>query len=87
VRWRTQDASGAKVIEAHKSKLRTRLAEMCSQMGAREPGLLADQLFLLMEGAQVSTQTLGARGPARNVACAAEALIDAHLPASWGSGG
>jgi AcrR family transcriptional regulator len=71
-----------KVIEAHKSKLRTRLAEMCVQMGAREPGLLADQLFLLMEGAQVSTQTLGARGPARNVARAAETLIDAHLRAS-----
>jgi hypothetical protein len=43
--------------------------------------LLADQLFLLMEGAQVTTQTLGARGPARNVARAAEMLIDAHLRA------
>jgi len=51
-------------------------------MGAREPGLLADQLFLLMEGAQVSSQTQGARGPARNVARAAETLIDAHLRAS-----
>jgi hypothetical protein len=45
-------------------------------------GLLADQLFLLMEAAQVTTQTLGTRGPARNIARAAKMLIDAHLRAS-----
>src|SRR5437899_4002035 len=68
-----------KVIEAHKAKLRARLVQICTQMGAREPRLLADELFLLMEGAQVTTQTLGVRGPARNVARAAKMLIDAHL--------
>jgi len=51
-------------------------------MGAPEPGLLADQLFLLMEGAQVTIQTLGVRGPARNVARAAKMLIDTNLRAS-----
>jgi len=35
-----------------------------------------------MEGAQVTTQTLGVRGPARNVARAAKMLIDAHLRTS-----
>jgi len=40
---------------------------------------LADQLFLLMEGAEVTRQTLGPRGPAGNVARAAEMVIDAHL--------
>ncbi len=77
-----KDHPARKVIEAHKTKLRTRLAQMCNQMGVRGPGLLADHLFLLMEGAQVTTQTLGVRGPARNVARAAENLIDAHLRAS-----
>ena len=77
-----KDHPARKVIEAHKTKLRTRLAQMCNGMGAREPGLLADHLFLLMEGAQVTTQTLGVRGPARNVARAARTLIDAHLGAS-----
>ena len=76
------DHPARKVIEAHKAKLRARLAGMCTQMGVRTPGLLADQLFLLMEGAQVTTQTLGARSPARNVARAAEMLIDAHLRAA-----
>ena len=70
-----------KVIEAHKAKLRKQLAEMCIRMKARDPRLLADQLFLLMEGAQVTIQTLGANGPAKNVARAAEMLIDAQLRA------
>lgn len=77
-----KDHPARKVIEAHKSKLRARLTEMCARLGARKPRLLADQLFLLMEGAQVSTQILGVRGPARNVDRAAESLIEAHVRAS-----
>lgn len=73
-----KDHPARKVIEAHKSKLRSRLAELCLRAGASEPALLADELFLLMEGAQVST-VLGVRGPARNVGRAAETLIDYHL--------
>lgn len=70
-----------KVIEVHKAKLRSRLMQVCTRMGAPEARLLADQLFLLMEGAQVSAQTLGAHGPARNVARSAKMLIDSHLRA------
>jgi AcrR family transcriptional regulator len=67
-----------KVIETHKTKLRARLAELCRQADAKDAALLADQLFLLMEGAQVST-ILGVRGPAKNVLRAADALIDSQL--------
>jgi AcrR family transcriptional regulator len=70
-----------KVIEAHKAKLRSRLMQVCTRMGAPEARLLADQLFLLMEGAQVTVQTLGVHGPARNVARSAKMLIDSHLRA------
>jgi len=77
-----KDHPARKVIGAHKAKLRARLVQICTQMGAPEPALLADQLFLLMEGAQVTKQTLGIRGPARNVARAAQMLIDTHLRAS-----
>jgi AcrR family transcriptional regulator len=77
-----KDHPARKVIEGHKAKLRSRLAAICGEMKARDPGLLADQLFLLMEGAQVTTQTLGVRGPARNVARGAEMLIEMHLRAS-----
>ena len=72
------DHPARKVIEAHKGKLRARLAQLCRQAGAREPSLLADELFLLMEGAQISI-VLGVRGPARNVSRAADTLIDSHL--------
>lgn len=72
------DHPARKIIETHKSRLRARLAQLCRQAGAREPALLADQLFLLMEGAQVSI-VLGVRGPARNVSRAADALIDSQL--------
>lgn len=68
-----------KVIEAHKKKLRARLVELCTRANARQPQLLADQLFLLMEGAQVTVVTLGVRGPARNVVPAAKALIKSQL--------
>lgn len=73
-----KDHPARRVIESHKAKLRARLAELCQRTGAREPALLADELFLLMEGAQVST-VLGVRIPARNVARGADALIDSHL--------
>jgi AcrR family transcriptional regulator len=74
-----KDHPARKVIETHKAKLRARLTELCLASGARQPQLLADHLFLLMEGAQVAAITLGVRGPARNVAPAAESLIEAHL--------
>lgn len=74
-----KDHPARKVIENHKSNLRNRLANLCMQMQASDPELLADELFLLMEGAQVSIQTLGRRGPAKNVARAADKLIAAHL--------
>jgi len=76
-----KDHPARKIIEAHKARLRSQLAAICARMKAGNPRLLADQLFLLMEGAQVTTQTLGVRGPARNVARAAKMLIDAHLRA------
>ena len=49
-------------------------------MGTSDSDVLADQLFLLMEGAQVSSRVPGARVSASNVSRAARALIDAHLP-------
>ena len=72
------DHPARKIIEAYKSELRSRLAELCQLAGASEPAVLADELFLLMEGAQVSI-VLGVRGPARKVGRAADTLIDSHL--------
>jgi AcrR family transcriptional regulator len=76
-----RDHPARKVIEAHKAKLRSRLIQICIRIGVGEPRLLADQLFLLMEGAQVTAQTLGVHGPARNIARSAKMLIEMHLRA------
>ena len=75
------DHPATQVIKTHKAKLRARLAELCTRIGASDARLLADELFLLMEGAQVSAQTPGARAAAASVVRAAAALIDFHLPA------
>ena len=72
------DHPATKVIKAHKARLRARLAELCVRIGAGDSRLLADQLFLLMEGAQVSAQTPGARAAAQSVARAAAVLIDSN---------
>jgi|SRR5882672_3277649 len=76
-----RDHPARKVIETHKAKLRSRLTQICIRIGVPEPRLLADQLFLLMEGAQVTMQTLGVKGPAKNIARSANTLIDMHLRA------
>jgi AcrR family transcriptional regulator len=68
-----------RVIEEHKRDVRAHLTGVCTEMGVTEPAELADSLFLLMEGAQTSVQSLGHAGPARAIAGAATALIDAHL--------
>src|SRR2546422_1396147 len=72
-----KDHPARKGSEAHKAKLRIRLAEMCARLGARQPRLLARQPFLLMERVEVSTQLLGVHRPPRDVAIAAESVIEA----------
>ena len=60
------------VSEQHKAELRRRLVAMAADMGARDPALLGDGLFLLLEGALVSSQIFHAESPSGNVARAAE---------------
>ncbi len=75
------DHPARKVIEEHKAEIRAHLIAVCREMGAADADSLGDSLFLLIEGAQASTQTLGHAGPARAMARAADALIGAHLHA------
>lgn len=74
------DHPGRKIIEEHKTEVRSRLRRLCTAVGARDPAALADGLFLLMEGAFSSTQTLGHSGPGNSLARAADALIESQLP-------
>ena len=67
------------VIEQFKIAQRDRLVSLCATIGAAEPELLADELFLLLEGARVCAQSLGPRGPASRLSRMGEALIAAHI--------
>jgi AcrR family transcriptional regulator len=71
-----------RVIEAFKSAQRNRLARLCSAAGAPQAELLADELFLLIEGARVSLQSVGPEGPAARFVRMAETTIAHHTRAA-----
>ena len=66
-------------VEQFKAAQRDRLIALCGATGADEPELLADELFLLLEGARVSAQSVGPNGPASRLVRMGEALIAAHM--------
>src|SRR3954471_20958446 len=68
------------VIEQYKGEQRGRLVRLCAVCGVDEPELLADELFLLLEGAHVSAQSLGPNGPASRLVRMGEAVIASHIP-------
>ena len=76
-----KDHPARKVIEQFKTAQCERLVALCGATGIAEPELLADELFLLLEGARVSAQSLGPQGPASRLVRMGEALIASHLPA------
>ena len=76
------DAShpGHRVVAANKQEMRRRLFGLAEAMKAKLPAQLADGLFLLIEGAYASSQTLGGRkGPAAILSRAAKALVESHM--------
>ena len=74
-----KDHPARRVIEQFKTEQRDRLVALCGAAGIAEPELLADELFLLLEGARVSAQSFGPQGPASRLVRMGEALIASHL--------
>jgi hypothetical protein len=74
------DHPARRVIEALKSRQRILLVELCRRAGLQDPELLADELFLLCEGARLTLQSLGPRGPVDRLAEMFETLVAAHAP-------
>jgi AcrR family transcriptional regulator len=64
-----------KVVEEFKIAQRNRLASLCRAAGASQPDLLADALSLLLEGARVSRQSVGAEGPSAKFVRLSEGII------------
>jgi AcrR family transcriptional regulator len=69
---------GHRAAVAHKRQVLRRFAAMAREAGLRDTDGLARQLLLLMDGAWVAARMFGPGSPAKGVAKAAEALIDAH---------
>jgi AcrR family transcriptional regulator len=55
------------VIEEHKTHQRENIARLCRAAGFANPERLADEIFLLLEGARVNMQSVGRDGPGTRV--------------------
>ena len=64
------------MIEAHKRRQREQLVALVRAAGYAKPESLADELFLLVEGARVSLQSVGREGPGSRLYALAQALLD-----------
>ena len=73
------DYPGHQVAIAHKQSVRARFLLLAEEAGAQSPEVLADQLYLLMDGAYMASRMFGPDNPAAHVAGAARVLIDAAL--------
>src|SRR5258708_2804544 len=66
---------GRGIIEELKTNPRTRLASLCRRAGISQPEVLADPLPLPRDGARVSRQAAGSKGPSAKFTATAEAVI------------
>ena len=71
------DHPAKRLIEACKTANRDRLVGLCERAGVAQAALLADTLYLLLEGARVSRQSVGAEGPSAKFIRMSEAVITA----------
>ena len=69
------------VIEQFKLSQRKRLAALCRAAGLSDPDMLADELYLLVEGARVSAQSIDGKEIAARFRKMSELLIAAHCTA------
>jgi len=70
---------GHQIALEHKQSVRAKFRGLAGEAGAREPEVLADQLFLLMDGAYMASRMFGTKNPASHLASAAKVLIDAQI--------
>jgi AcrR family transcriptional regulator len=73
-----KDHPARAVIEEHKTHQRERLQRLCHGADFAEPARLADELFLLLEGARINMQSMGPCGPGARFASMALDLIARH---------
>jgi AcrR family transcriptional regulator len=73
-----KDHPARRVIREHKTALRERLIRLCRDARLADPERLADEIFLIWEGARVSAQSVGPQGLSARLAEMFEALVAYH---------
>lgn len=77
-----KDHPARRVIEDLKRAQREHLVRLCAAGRLDEPDMLAEELFLLIEGARLTAQCMGREGLADRLMRMGEAMIKAHTVAS-----
>jgi AcrR family transcriptional regulator len=72
------DHPARRVIREYKTEVRERLIRLCGDARLADPERLADEVFLLCEGARVTAQSVGTEGLSARLAEMLEALIADH---------
>jgi AcrR family transcriptional regulator len=67
-----------RVVEEFKLGQRNHLAQLCRNAGLKDPETLADELYLLLEGARVTAQSIGTEGLGARLKRMGEAMIASH---------
>jgi AcrR family transcriptional regulator len=78
VELRDKDHPARAVIEEFKTRHRNRLVRLFHDAGLAEPERLADEIFLLIEGARINIQSVGPDGPGSRLLGMIRALVDDH---------
>ncbi len=73
-----KDHPARAVIEEHKTHQRTQLARLCREAGYVEPERLADEIFLILEGARINIQSVGQGGPGARLTEMVSAIMKRH---------
>jgi AcrR family transcriptional regulator len=75
-----KDHPARRVIREYKTALRERLIRLCRDAKLTDPERLADEVFLLCEGARITAQSVGSEGPSSRLAGMLKALVADHCP-------
>jgi AcrR family transcriptional regulator len=67
-----------RVVEEFKLAQRSYLALLCKRAGLTDPEMLADELYLLVEGARVTAQSIGTNGLGERMTRMGNAMIALH---------
>jgi AcrR family transcriptional regulator len=74
------DHPARRIIREYKTANRERLIGLCRDARLADPERLADQVFLIYEGARVTCQSVGSEGLSARLAEMLEALVADHAP-------